>query len=73
MAEKYGGRICFFGGLDQQGMMPRGDAAEIEKDMRNRAAILGKNGGYLMAPAHIIQADVKPETVEAMLNIAKSL
>ena len=73
LAEKYGGRICFFGGIDQQAMMPRGDLAEIEKDMRLRAGILGKNGGYLMAPAHIIQADVKPETVEGVLKIAAAL
>jgi uroporphyrinogen decarboxylase len=51
-------------------MMPRGNLAELEADMKNRAAILGKNGGYLMAPAHIIQADVKSETVEGMLEIA---
>jgi uroporphyrinogen decarboxylase len=73
LADKYGGKICFFGGLDQQSMMPKGDMAEIEKDMRFRAGILGKNGGYLMAPAHIIQADVKPETIEAVLKIAKTL
>jgi uroporphyrinogen decarboxylase len=73
LAAKYGGRIAFFGGLDQQGMMPRGNLAELEADMKNRAAILGKSGGYLMAPAHIIQADVKPETVEGMLEIAKRL
>jgi uroporphyrinogen decarboxylase len=41
--------------------------------MRRRAAILGKDGGYLMAPAHIIQADVSPETVESMLKAAKTL
>jgi uroporphyrinogen decarboxylase len=54
-------------------MMPKGDLVEIEKDMRSRAGILGKNGGYLMAPAHIVQADVKPETIEGVLNIAKVL
>jgi uroporphyrinogen decarboxylase len=73
LAAKYGGRICFFGGLDQQAMMPKGDLGELENDMRNRAAVLGKNGGYLMAPAHIIQADVKSETVEGVLAIAKKL
>jgi uroporphyrinogen decarboxylase len=73
LAAKYGGRISFFGGIDQQQLLPKGNAAEIEREMRSRAAILGKNGGYLMAPAHIIQADVAPETVETMLSIAKTL
>jgi uroporphyrinogen decarboxylase len=73
LKDKYGGRISFFGGLDQQRLMPEGDMKKIEADMRNRAAILGEKGGYLMAPAHIIQADVAPETVEGMLRIAASL
>ncbi|MDR0845347.1 MAG: methyltransferase, partial [Tannerella sp.] len=66
-------RICFFGGIDQQELLPKGDLKEIEADMRTRGSILGENGGYLMAPAHILQADVSPETVEGMLRIAKSL
>lgn len=73
LKNKYGGRICFFGGVDQQSLLPSGDIAAIERDMRSRAAILGENGGYLMAPAHIIQADVSPATVEAMLRIARDL
>ena len=73
LKDKYGDRICFFGGLDQQELLPRGDQKAIEAEMRRRAAILGKGGGYLMAPAHIIQADVSPGTVEAMLKTAGSL
>jgi uroporphyrinogen decarboxylase len=73
LAQKYGGRINFFGGIDQQSLLPAGDPAAIEREMRRYAELLGKNGGYLMAPAHIIQADVKPETVETMLRIAKTL
>ena len=73
LKDKYGDRICFFGGLDQQRLMPEGDMKKIEADMRNRAAILGEKGGYLMAPAHIIQADVAPETVEGVLAVLETL
>jgi uroporphyrinogen decarboxylase len=73
LKDKYGAQINFFGGIDQQKLLPEGDVKAIEADMKNRARILGANGGYLMAPAHIIQADVKPESVEAMLRIAKEL
>ncbi|MFP3042308.1 hypothetical protein LQZ19_10885 [Treponema primitia] len=73
LKDKYGEHISFFGGIDQQRLLPEGDLKKIEADMRNRAAILGQNGGYLMAPAHIIQADVAPETVEGMLHIAAAL
>ncbi len=73
LMQKYGGRIRFFGGIDQQALLPEGDAAKIEKTMRFYAGALGAAGGYLMAPAHILQADVAPETVEAMLAIARTL
>jgi uroporphyrinogen decarboxylase len=73
LKDSYGDRLCFFGGIDQQDLLPKGDIRAIEAEMRRRAAILGKDGGYLMAPAHIIQADVNPETVEAMLKIAGTL
>jgi uroporphyrinogen decarboxylase len=70
LKDKYGSKINFFGGLDQQQLLPEGNVPKIEAEMKRRASILGKTGGYLMAPAHIIQADVKPETVEAMLKVA---
>ena len=72
LKQRYGGRISFFGGIDQQHLMPSGDIEALEKEMKLRAGILGEGGGYLMAPAHIVQADVAPETVEAMLRIARS-
>jgi hypothetical protein len=34
---------------------------------------MGLNGNYLMAPAHIIQADVAPEMVVAMIDAIKAL
>jgi uroporphyrinogen decarboxylase len=67
---RYGGRIGFFGGIDQQELLPRGDAAAIRREVAERARILGSDGGYLMAPAHIIQADVSPETVLVLCEAA---
>lgn len=73
LMRKYGGRIYFFGGLDQQDLMPAGDASAISAEMRRRANIMGSQGGYLMAPAHVIQADVSPETVDLLCSLAESL
>ena len=73
LVNKYGGRINFFGGIDQQDLLPSGDIDALEKEIKSRASVMAKDGGYLMAPAHIIQADVAPETVEAMISIIKNL
>ncbi len=73
LVDKYGGRINFFGGIDQQDLLPSGDKVALKKEIEERATVMAKNGGYLMAPAHIIQADVKPEMVEAMIEYIKGI
>jgi uroporphyrinogen decarboxylase len=73
LSRKYGGRINFFGGIDQQVLLPRGDKAAISEEIQRRARILGANGGYLIAPAHILQADVSVDTVEHMIEAVKAL
>ncbi len=71
LKERYGDRISFFGGIDQQQLLPSGDEGAIRSEMARRAQIFGEGGGYLMAPAHILQADVSPQTVEIMCDQAK--
>lgn len=73
LQRKYGGRISFFGGIDQQALLPGGDKAAITAELTRRAGIMGAKGGYLMAPAHIIQADVSVETVEHMISVVKGI
>lgn len=68
LKDKFGDRICFFGGIDQQELLPSGDLDRIRAEMERRISILGVGGGYLMAPAHILQADVTPETVKAIIE-----
>ena len=67
LKDKYGKKICFFGGIDQQELLPSGDTEKIRSEIKNRISILGKDRGYLLAPAHIIQPDVSPETIEIMI------
>lgn len=67
LKDKYGSRISFFGGIDQQQLLPSGDINAITREIKERISILGNDRGYLLAPAHILQADVSPETVEAMI------
>jgi uroporphyrinogen decarboxylase len=70
LKDRYGDRICFFGGIDQQSLLPSGDIKKIRAEIKERIAILGKNRGYLLAPAHILQPDVSLETIEAMIQAA---
>jgi uroporphyrinogen decarboxylase len=71
LKDKYGNRISFFGGIDQQSLLPSGDINKIRTEIKERIRILGKDRGYLLAPAHILQPDVSSQTIEAMIEAAK--
>jgi uroporphyrinogen decarboxylase len=73
LKQKYGDRICFFGGIDQQELLPSGDIKRIRSEIGERISILGKDRGYLLAPAHILQPDVAPDTIEEMIKAAIEL
>ncbi|MHB0857306.1 MAG: uroporphyrinogen decarboxylase family protein [Anaerolineae bacterium] len=72
LKERFGDRLSFFGAIDQQELLPRGTAAEIAQDVREKIAVLGAGGGYMAAPAHIIQADTSPENVEAFIAAVRA-
>ncbi|MEN8137715.1 MAG: uroporphyrinogen decarboxylase family protein [Bacteroidota bacterium] len=71
LKDQFGDKISFFGAIDQQYLLPNGTPEEIEADIKSKIEILGKNGGYMIAPAHILQSDTSMENVEAFLAAAK--
>lgn len=71
LKDKFGDRLSFWGAIDQQRLLPEGTPAEIEADVAEKIRILGAGGGYMIAPAHIIQSDVPLENVEAFIAAAQ--
>jgi uroporphyrinogen decarboxylase len=71
LKSKFGDRMSFWGAIDQQKLLPFGAPAEIEADVKAKIAVLGRGGGYMVAPAHIIQADTPMENVEAFIAAVK--
>jgi uroporphyrinogen decarboxylase len=67
---KFGDRLSFWGAIDQQWLLPFGTPEQIEEDVKQKIAVLGRGGGYMIAPAHIIQADTPMENVEAFIAAA---
>jgi len=51
--------------------MVRGTPEEIEADVAEKIRILGKGGGYMCSPAHIVQADVSMDNVEIFIAAVK--
>jgi len=69
LKDRFGDRFVFWGAIDQQDLLPRGTDGELEADIREKIAVLGAGGGYMISPAHIIQADVTPERVETFIDL----
>lgn len=73
LKREFGQKICFHGGVDVQKTMPYGTVEEVKKEVRERIDVLGKNGGYILAPTHNFQADVPVENIIAFYEEAGSL
>jgi uroporphyrinogen decarboxylase len=71
LKDGFGDKLAFWGAIDQQYLLPNGSDEEVEKDIKEKIAILGKGGGYMISPAHILQADVSPERVEFFINMCR--
>jgi len=71
LKDRFGDKFIFWGAIDQQDLLPNGTDEELEADIREKIEILGKNRGYMISPAHIIQADVSPERVETFIALCK--
>jgi uroporphyrinogen decarboxylase len=64
----YGKDLVFFGGIDVQQLLPFGTPGTIRDEVKRRIDILGKDGGYIVAPAHNIQPDTPVENVLAFFD-----
>jgi uroporphyrinogen decarboxylase len=62
----FGDRICFWGGINTQRILPFGTAEEVAAETRRVIDILGRGGGYILNSVHNIQAEVPPENIVAM-------
>ncbi len=69
MKSGFGDKFAFWGAIDQQDLLPNGTDDELEKDIIEKISVLGKDGGYMIAPAHILQNDVKPERVKTFIEL----
>lgn len=72
LKDSFGKELCFFGGIDIQNLLPNGTPMQIKAEVEKRINILGKDGGYIIAPAHNIQSDTSVENVLAFFDAVKN-
>lgn len=64
----FGDRLCFHGGIDMQRLLPHGSPDEVRAERRRYCDMLGRDGGYILGPAHLFQPDVPPENILAVYD-----
>ncbi len=65
----YRGRLAFHGGLSTQRTLPYADEAGVRAECR-RLLDLGRDGGYIFAPAHAVEGDVPLANILAFIEEA---
>lgn len=67
---RYRGRLAFHGGVSTQRTLPFGTPDEVRKEAR-RLIELGRDGGYILAPAHDVEGDVPLENMLALIEVVQ--
>lgn len=67
LAERYGGKLCFYGGVDVQETLPKGNPEDVRRAVRYLIDTFGAfNGGYIGGVSHSIIDDVPLENILAL-------
>ncbi len=74
LKKDFGDALAFWGGgVDTQGVLPRGTPAEVRDDVRRNVEALAPGGGYVFNTVHNIQPDVPPENLIAMFEALRDI
>ena len=68
MKRLYGDRLSFWGGISTQRLLPYGTPDEVRAEARRMMSEVGRDGGYILAPAHSIPGDARPGNILALIE-----
>ena len=63
---EFGDRLAFWGGIDDQTVLPFGTPEEVRQYTRERIKILGSGGGYILSSSHNLLKHFPLENILAM-------
>ena len=70
LMKQYRGRLTFHGGLSTQKTLPYGTVEDVRRETE-RLLELGREGGYIFAPAHDVEGDVPLENMLAFIEVVQ--
>lgn len=66
MKRRYGDRMSFWGTIGIQHTLPFGSVDEVRREVKLRMETVGKGGGLLLGPSHMIEPEVPWENLVAL-------
>lgn len=69
--EMYGDRLSFWGTIGTQTTMPFGSAQEVAETTRRMIETVGKGGGLVIAPTHLLEPEVPLENIDAFYRTVR--
>jgi uroporphyrinogen decarboxylase len=71
LKREFGDQITFWGGFDQQHVLPFGTPEEVQDETKKLLDAFMPDGGFVFAAGHNIQSDVPPENVIALFDTVR--
>ncbi len=68
--EQFGDKLVFFGAISVQHTLPFGTPEDVFSEVKLRMETIGRNGGYIMTPSHMVNADIPWENIVAFYEAA---
>ncbi len=66
LKREFGRDVIFHGAIENQKILPFGTVEDVEREVHECNRILGKNGGYIIAPCHNLQPNTPLENILAL-------
>jgi len=68
----HGDRLAFWGAMGAQSTFSHGTPEDVRAEARERIATIGKGGGLMLSPAHVLEPEVPVENVVAFVDEVKT-
>ena len=66
--KEYGRDLAFWGGVGTQTTMPFGGPDDVRQCVKDLIEVVGKDGGFLIAPTHLVEPEVPWENITAFID-----
>lgn len=70
--ERYGSRVNLWGTIGTQTTMPFGSLEEVTQEVNRMIEYVGRDGGLVIAPTHVLEPEVPFANIEAYVKAVKS-